>query len=40
MDKGGLNAILQPVMVSVEDAAPSVEVLQVDGKSLEQLDTR
>jgi hypothetical protein len=36
IDRGDLDKIMQPVMVTVEDAAPSFEVLQ---KAQEALDT-
>jgi HEAT repeat protein len=40
MDRRGLGKILKPVMASVEDVAPSVEVLQVAKRALDALRTR
>jgi HEAT repeat protein len=37
MYRGDLNEILQPVIASVEDVAPSIEVLQTAKKALEAL---
>jgi len=40
MDRGGLNTILQPVMISVEDKTPSIAVLQIAKKALDSLKKR
>jgi HEAT repeat protein len=40
MDRRNLDGILKPVMASVEDIAPSVEVLQVAEKALDALRAR
>jgi HEAT repeat protein len=37
MDLGDLNVVLQPVITSVEDVAPSIEVLQAAKKALDNL---
>ena len=40
MDRGNLEEILKPVMASIEDAAPSVEVPLVAQKALDALSTK